>query len=190
MTRVAERLDERARRQIAAVDALVDGDRADGGASGDAVHGAVRDRAPGGVPRRASPRSASCTAGIPSRSSYAPGGCRAVLPDRPGAPLGLGDLLETAPAAQTVPFGPGDRLLLYTDGFIEARDRRGRFLDLTAHVEAHAGRPLEALVAGLRRDLVRHVHGDLGDDAALVALERLPGPPDPPAPVRPHHPGP
>ncbi|MBL1082514.1 hypothetical protein JK359_11055 [Streptomyces actinomycinicus] len=29
-------------------------------------------------------------------------------------------------------------------------------------------------MSGLRRDLVRHVHGDLGDDAALVALERLP----------------
>ncbi|AYN43050.1 hypothetical protein D9753_33870 [Streptomyces dangxiongensis] len=31
------------------------------------------------------------------------------------------------------------------------------------------------LVAGLRRDLVRHAHGDPGDDAALVTLERLPG---------------
>ncbi|MFJ4582609.1 SpoIIE family protein phosphatase [Streptomyces echinatus] len=75
---------------------------------------------------------------------------------------------------QTVPFGPGDRLLLYTDGFIEARDRRGRFFDLAARLDAHAGRNLEAMVAGLRRDLVRHVRGDLDDDAALVALERLP----------------
>ncbi|MEU7424804.1 hypothetical protein [Streptomyces sp. NPDC040750] len=54
------------------------------------------------------------------------------------------------------------------------RDRRGRFHDLAARVRAHAGRPLEALVAALRHDLLRHVHGDLDDDAALVALEGLP----------------
>ncbi|WP_257786892.1 hypothetical protein [Streptomyces fodineus] len=41
-------------------------------------------------------------------------------------------------------------------------------------MHAHAGRPLEAMVAALRRGLLHHVHGDLGDDAALVALERLP----------------
>ncbi|WP_158838827.1 hypothetical protein [Streptomyces sp. NRRL S-1022] len=47
-------------------------------------------------------------------------------------------------------------------------------------------------MAGLRRELVRHVHGDLGDDAALVALERLPGGPDSPHPgtPAPRHPGP
>ncbi|BCM72685.1 MULTISPECIES: PP2C family protein-serine/threonine phosphatase [Streptomyces] len=189
LTRVAERLDERARRQIAAVDALVDGDRADGGASGtlftERFATALLVEFPPGEPAA---RLVHC--GHPEPFLVRAGRVQGVLPDRPGAPLGLGDLLETAPAAQTVPFGPGDRLLLYTDGFIEARDRRGRFLDLTAHVEAHAGRPLEALVAGLRRDLVRHVHGDLGDDAALVALERLPGPPDPPDPGRPHHPAP
>jgi hypothetical protein len=75
----------------------------------------------------------------------------------------------------SVPFTPGDRLVLYTDGFIEARDRRGRFHDLAARVRAHAGRPLEDMVAVLRRDLLRHVHDDLDDDAALVAIERLPG---------------
>lgn len=71
---------------------------------------------------------------------------------------------------------PGDRLVLYTDGFIEARDRRGRFHDLAAHLRAHATRPLDAMVAGLRRGLLHHVRGDLDDDAALVTVERLPEP--------------
>ncbi|GGS76239.1 PP2C family protein-serine/threonine phosphatase [Streptomyces cinerochromogenes] len=186
LTRVAERLDERARRQIAAVDALVGEERPDASGSlfTERFATALLVEFPPGEPVA---RLVHC--GHPEPFLVRAGQVHGLLPDRPGAPLGLGDLLETEPAAQNVPFGPGDRLLLYTDGFIEARDRRGRFLDLTAHVEAHAGRPLEAMVAGLRRDLLRHVHGDLGDDAALVALERLSEDPEPPGPGH-RHPGP
>jgi serine phosphatase RsbU (regulator of sigma subunit) len=175
LTRVADGLDERARRQIAAVDDILDGDPSDGAPGTlftERFATALLVEFPPGEPVA---RLVHC--GHPEPFLVHAGRVRGLLPDRPGAPLGLGDLLETAPVVQTVPFGPGDRLLLYTDGFIEARDRRGRFLDLAARVEAHAGRPLEAMVAGLRRDLVRHARGDLGDDAALVALERLPEPP-------------
>ncbi|MYX99437.1 SpoIIE family protein phosphatase [Streptomyces sp. SID486] len=175
LTRVAERLDERARRQIAAADDILDDGRPDatpGSLFTERFATALLVEFPTGEPVA---RLVHC--GHPEPFLVHAGRVRGLLPDRPGAPLGLGDLLETAPAVQTVPFGPGDRLLLYTDGFIEARDRRGRFPDLAARVEAHAGRPLEAMVSGLRRDLVRHAHGDLGDDAALVALERLPEPP-------------
>ncbi|MEU2060794.1 PP2C family protein-serine/threonine phosphatase [Streptomyces sp. NPDC013455] len=179
LTQVAERLDERARRQIAAVDGILEGEPADGGASGTLFAERFATALLMEFPPHA-PVARVVHCGHPEPFLVHAGRVHGLFPRRPGAPLGLGDLLDVAPAAQTVPFGPGDRLLLYTDGFIEARDRRGRFLDLTAHVEAHAGRPLEAMVTCLRRDLVRHVHGDLGDDAALVALERLPGPPDEP----------
>ncbi|QTD96155.1 PP2C family protein-serine/threonine phosphatase [Streptomyces cyanogenus] len=184
LTRIAERLDERARRQIAAVDGILEEGRTDSVLFTERFATALLVEFPPGEPVA---RLVHC--GHPEPFLVRAGRVHGVLPDQPGAPLGLGDLLDTPPPVQTLPFGRGDRLLLYTDGFIEARDRRGRFLDLTARVEAHAGRPLEAMVAGLRRDLVRHVRGDLGDDAALVALERLPGRPDSPCSL-PRHTGP
>jgi hypothetical protein len=140
LTRVAERLDERARRQIAAVDGVLDGDRPGGRASGalfaERFATALLMEFPPGEPVA---RLVHC--GHPEPLLVRAGQVHGLLPDHPGAPLGLGDLLETAPAVRTVPFGPGDRLLLYTDGFIEARDPRGRFLDLPGRLEAHAGRP-------------------------------------------------
>ncbi|MGJ5749161.1 serine phosphatase RsbU (regulator of sigma subunit) [Streptomyces puniciscabiei] len=173
LTEVAEQLDERARRHIAALDGTPDGGRPGGTGTGalfaERFATALLVEFPPGEPVA---RIVHC--GHPEPYVVRSGGVRPYEPDRPGAPLGLGDLLAVRPAAQTVPFAPGDRLVLYTDGFIEARDRRGRFHDLAASVRAHAGRPLETLVTALRRDLLHHVHGDLGDDAALVALERLP----------------
>ncbi|KUN01264.1 hypothetical protein AQI95_32505 [Streptomyces yokosukanensis] len=173
LTKVAEQLDERARRHIAALDGDPDaedpGDRGAGALFTERFATALLMEFPPGEPVV---RIVHC--GHPEPYVVHAGEVRSYEPDQPGAPLGLGDLLAARPAAQTVPFVPGDRLVLYTDGFIEARDRRGRFHDLAAQVSAHAGRPLEAMVAALRRDLVRHVRGDLDDDAALVALERLP----------------
>ncbi len=32
-------------------------------------------------------------------------------------------------STEVAPFGPGDRLLLYSDGVLEARDRAGQFFD-------------------------------------------------------------
>ena len=173
LTSVARQLDERARRHIAALDGAPSDGEPDGGTAGalftERFATALLVEFP---PGEAVARIVHC--GHPEPLVVRAGRVEAHLPDQPGAPLGLGDLLGTPPAAQTVPFAPGDRLVLYTDGFIEARDRRGRFYDLTAHTRAHAGRPLPAMVSALRRSLLRHVGGDLDDDAALLALERLP----------------
>ncbi|GHI01938.1 hypothetical protein AQI88_17355 [Streptomyces cellostaticus] len=173
LTTVAQRLDERARRHIAALD----GRRSDGEPDGKGSGALFTERFATALlvefpPGEATARIVHC--GHPEPLIVRAGRVHAHLPDEPGAPLGLGDLLDAAPVAQTVPFAAGDRLVLYTDGFIEARDRQGRFYDLTAHTRTHAGRPLPAMVSALRRGLLRHVDGDLGDDAALVALERLP----------------
>lgn len=70
-------------------------------------------------------------------------------------------------------FLPGDRLLIYTDGVIEARDARRRFYPLTERVRAWSADPPEALVQQVRHDLLAHAGGRLDDDAAIVAVERL-----------------
>ena len=87
-----------------------------------------------------------------------------------GLPLGLGGGFATATAA----WEPGDRLVLYTDGLSEARDRAGRFLPLLDVAPTLAsGTPDEALDR-LLEAVRRHVPDrELGDDLAVVVLERL-----------------
>ncbi|MFJ8848992.1 PP2C family protein-serine/threonine phosphatase [Streptomyces sp. NPDC102437] len=92
----------------------------------------------------------------------------------PAPPLGLTHLVITEPTAETFRFEAGDTLLLYTDGVIESRDRSGRFYPLRERAAPRSGMGPEALLEALCADLLRHAGGSLGDDAALVAIERLP----------------
>ncbi|WBB59023.1 PP2C family protein-serine/threonine phosphatase [Streptomyces sp. WMMC500] len=100
-------------------------------------------------------------------------------PARPGLPIGLGGLVGTLPVPQTIAFRPGERLLLYTDGFIEARDEHGVYFPLAGSAARHAAVDLDGLVAALRADLLRHTRRQLSDDAALLVIERLPDTPPP-----------
>ncbi len=70
-------------------------------------------------------------------------------------------------------FKPGDTLLLYTDGVIEARDRAGVFYPLAERVMTWPGDGPGTLVEHVRDDLLAYVGGRLGDDAAMVAIQRL-----------------
>ncbi|MGW5373295.1 PP2C family protein-serine/threonine phosphatase, partial [Streptomyces sp. NPDC004011] len=74
---------------------------------------------------------------------------------------------------QTFPFEAGDLLLLYTDGVIEARDADGRFYPLTERAPEWTKDDPDELLRALHDDLLAHVHGRLGDDAAAVAIRRL-----------------
>ncbi|MEU4212503.1 PP2C family protein-serine/threonine phosphatase [Streptomyces sp. NPDC026206] len=88
-------------------------------------------------------------------------------------PLGLGGLEGPADhEVQTFPFEEGDLLLLYTDGVIEARDAAGAFFPLSERAAGWNGDSPEALVRQLRDELMSHVDGHLGDDAAVVAVHR------------------
>ena len=102
-----------------------------------------------------------------------PGGVTALTARRPSPPLGLGDLAPAAYPVETYRFRTGDRLLVYTDGVIEARDARRRFYPLEERISAWPDEGPAALVGRLRADLLAYAGGRLDDDAAMVAVERL-----------------
>jgi sigma-B regulation protein RsbU (phosphoserine phosphatase) len=92
-----------------------------------------------------------------------------ITPLERSPPLGL----DADPVAQPARLGARDRLLLYTDGLIEAR-RPGTqdmfpLLDV-APTTLGSGTPAIALQA-LRDALFRWSAGSLGDDAALLVVQ-------------------
>ncbi|NUR07723.1 MAG: serine/threonine-protein phosphatase [Nocardioidaceae bacterium] len=88
-----------------------------------------------------------------------------------GLPLGIGH--DSDPV--TIRWAPGDRLLLYTDGMSEARDRAGAFFPLRAQAALLREGSLEDALDALLERLFGHVpSGQLGDDLAAVLLENVP----------------
>ncbi|WP_328731959.1 serine/threonine-protein phosphatase [Streptomyces caniferus] len=100
------------------------------------------------------------------------GKVRSLEADEPALPLGL-----TAPSAsdykvETFTFEPGDLLLLYTDGVIEARDYSGTFYPLSERLASCNTTDPHSLVRHLHHDLLRHAGGNLGDDAVMIAITK------------------
>ncbi|HEY3477270.1 MAG TPA: PP2C family protein-serine/threonine phosphatase [Streptomyces sp.] len=89
-------------------------------------------------------------------------------------PLGVQALTPRTDSHVTIAFEPDDTLLLYTDGVTEARDSDGVFYPLPERAARWTTCAPDALVGHLRRDLLAHAGGRLGDDAALVAIKRAP----------------
>ncbi|MEU8591860.1 PP2C family protein-serine/threonine phosphatase [Streptomyces sp. NPDC048664] len=103
------------------------------------------------------------------------GRARALVPRTPLPPLGLEDFMA-GPAAMTEshPFVPGDRLLLHTDGVVEARNTSRDFFPLPREMEdVRAGTPQDFLEQ-LRQRLISHTHDSLVDDVAMILVDRLP----------------
>lgn len=90
-------------------------------------------------------------------------------------PLGV---LGFAPGLElgTEQLEPGDRLLLYTDGIVEARDRNGqefgvdRLIDLAERASA-GGLPAPETLRRLSHNVREHQAGQLADDATLLLVE-------------------
>jgi serine phosphatase RsbU (regulator of sigma subunit) len=87
-------------------------------------------------------------------------------------PIGLGDV-EVVTAE--VPLQPGDRVLFYTDGVVEARSTSGeefgveRLGDLAARAVT-SGESSAEIVRRLIHDVQSHEAGNLRDDATLVLV--------------------
>lgn len=93
--------------------------------------------------------------------------------DEPALPLGLGG---NPPVVTTTHLQPWDRLLLFTDGIVEARAPDGTFFgeDQLVDVlgrELDSGLPGPEAVRRLVRTVVEHQSGTLRDDATLVLVE-------------------
>src|SRR5215470_13475351 len=95
------------------------------------------------------------------------GGLQALTPRAYATPLGLHPDLQ----ASTFTVSPGDRLVFYTDGLLEARDRAGRYFRLEDCAGTLRHPDLQAAADGLLGRLLAHTRRKLDDDVALLLLE-------------------
>ncbi|MFI9626137.1 PP2C family protein-serine/threonine phosphatase [Streptomyces sp. NPDC052042] len=117
-------------------------------------------------------RMTSC--GHPPPLLLGPGHSVTVPRLHPSPPLGVGSLGPSSYVLDSFAFEEGETLLLYTDGVVEARDRDGRFYPFAERAARWTESSPEGLLHHLRRDLLAHAGGRLGDDAAVIALHRQP----------------
>lgn len=102
------------------------------------------------------------------------GRVQTALEKTPNCPLGL-ELLDEVGTHETR-MQPGDCLLFYSDGVVEAKDTAGvhfaldRLVDL---IEAHiaSGAPVGALVHKVIAAVMKHSSGPLHDDATILLVE-------------------
>ena len=98
------------------------------------------------------------------------------LDTEPGLPLGLGVALGSTGRVEEQSLEPGDRLLLYSDGVVEARDADGEFFgadrlaDLVGR-ETAAGQPAPETMRRLMHAILDHQAGSLQDDATTMLVE-------------------
>jgi serine phosphatase RsbU (regulator of sigma subunit) len=96
-------------------------------------------------------------------------GADAALVDtgEPSLPLGLG----SRPALSEHTWSAGSRMLFYTDGLVEARDRSGSFFPLDQHAAALGSGPVDEALDRLVAELLRFGGHDTSDDVALVLAQ-------------------
>ncbi|MFD9726059.1 PP2C family protein-serine/threonine phosphatase [Streptomyces sp. NPDC059072] len=112
--------------------------------------------------------------GHPAPLLLSDGKVRPLVPTTSLPPLGLEEFI-TGPPGRTegYPFEPGDRLLLHTDGVLEARDGSDKFFDLPVALASMRDHTRPEFLEGLRQALIRHTQGALADDVAVVVVDRI-----------------
>jgi serine phosphatase RsbU (regulator of sigma subunit) len=91
-------------------------------------------------------------------------------PPEAGLPLGLAQVAVYKRKEHTVTFGPGDRMLFYTDGISEARGKTGAFYPVGHSSALLGGLNPDAALDRLYADVFRHTGGDLDDDSAALLV--------------------
>jgi serine phosphatase RsbU (regulator of sigma subunit) len=95
------------------------------------------------------------------------------LESEPGIPLGLGG---DVPPVSSITLERGDRLLLFTDGVVDARSPDGelfgedRLIDLVRKATA-SGYPASEAMRRLKQEILAHAGDHLGDDATTLFIE-------------------
>jgi sigma-B regulation protein RsbU (phosphoserine phosphatase) len=87
----------------------------------------------------------------------------------------LGLLPSPTYRTEAVQLHPGDVVVLYTDGLVEARDAAGEGFGeerLADYVRRHTDAPADRLLAGLRQAAARFAGGHLHDDVALLVVTK------------------
>ncbi|WP_327350898.1 PP2C family protein-serine/threonine phosphatase [Streptomyces sp. NBC_01304] len=94
-----------------------------------------------------------------------------LVPPERTTPIGL----APAPVIQQLPLAEGDRLLFYTDGLAEARDRTGTMPDVQDIASLCTGAAsLESALDGVMDAVGRHTRRATSDDIALILLQPAP----------------
>ncbi|MBO0824663.1 MAG: serine/threonine-protein phosphatase [Actinobacteria bacterium] len=91
-------------------------------------------------------------------------------PCEPGLPLGLSELLPDPRGTTNLDLGPDDRILFYTDGISEARNRQGQFYALSQAAPLLTAADISTALDQLCSDVVRHVGPRLSDDATALLV--------------------
>ena len=116
-----------------------------------------------------------CSAGHPAPLSLPPGGSPQWL-SHPGFFLGV---FSDEPGLvsfedKEMRLEPGHRLILYTDGYVEALDPANQPLGLERLEDLasrHSQLPAAELIGRLRRELEQHTQGEVADDVALIVMD-------------------
>ena len=95
---------------------------------------------------------------------------RFIEPCEAGLPLGLAQLAVCPRETAIIELSPGQRLLFYTDGISEARDKSGEFYPLDRCAALFAGEDLDAALDRLCDEVIRHVGHQLRDDATTLLI--------------------
>ena len=114
----------------------------------------------------------------------ADGDLRALAPAAYATPLGLHPGIRSA----TFTVGTGDRVVFFTDGLLEARNRAGRYFRVEDYVGTLRRPDLETAIDELLDHLMAHAGRKLDDDVAVLLFEATaPSQPQPSATVTPIH---